>query len=198
MVAVLLEQFRRSPPGYSPGVTLRRALADLRDVFAAGPQHGASAALKSAEGSLSCEVRETVERHFLMHIVGLEFILHATAAAVPGARIRVRNTGLLHRTGIVCTVTTPHRTALKALTKRIEGDNELRDALMSLDFRRCELVGSERGWTVHIEPYGASEVVNRMPSFRRYIRLEREQAGALAGALSAFRRILVEDGLGRG
>jgi hypothetical protein len=135
-------------------------------------------------------VREIVERHFLMHVVALEFILHVPAAAVPGGRIRVRNTGLVSRAGIACAVTAPDRAMLKPLTGRIETDRELRNALMRLDFRRCEIIGSEEGWTVRIEPYGASEVVNRMPSFRRYIRLSKDQAEALAAALSAFARIL--------
>jgi hypothetical protein len=194
MAASVLELFRRHPPGYSPGVTLGRALADLQGTFVAGEVDKAGTVLGFSEGSLSCEVRESVERHFLMHIVGLEFALHVPAVAVPGARIRVRNTGLLFRTGIACVVPAQFRTMLKPLMERIESDRELENALMKLDFRRCEINGSEQGWTVRIEPYGASEVVNRMPSFRRYIRLGREQAGAMAEALNAFGGIFAQNG----
>jgi hypothetical protein len=184
--------FNQPPPGFRPGVTLGRALAELRGRLAVTMAGASSAVLSSVDGSLNCEVRETVERHVLMHIVGLEFVLNVPAAAVPGARVRVRHTGMLFRTGIAYVASSKYGAALKAVIERLEGDEVMGKVLMGLDFRRCELVGSEEGWAVHIEPYGASEVVNRMPSFRRYIRLGREQANALVLALNAFRLVLGE------
>jgi len=184
--------FNQPPPGFRPGATLRRVLVELREHLAVTAADASTATLTTGDGKLSCEAREVVERHFLMHIVALEFVLHVPAIAVPGARLTVRHTGMLFRTGIAYAASSQDEAALKAVTARLEGDGAMGKVLMGLDFRRCELVGSEEGWTVRIEPYGASEVVNRMPSFRRYIRLGREQAGALVTALSDFRRVLGE------
>jgi Protein of unknown function (DUF3156) len=184
--------FNQPPPGFRPGATLGRVLAELQGKLSVTTADTASAVLSTADGKLSCEAREIIERHFLMHIVGLEFMLHVPAIAVPGARVQVRHTGMLFRTGIAYAAASKHGAALKAVTERLKGDGAMEKILMGLDFRRCELLGSEDGWTVRIEPYGASEVVNRMPSFRRYIRLGREQANALVMALNAFRRVLGE------
>lgn len=196
MAASLFERFRQTPPGYCPGTTLGRALDDLHGIFAVRPAENTTAVLGFVEKRLELDLREIVERHFLMHIVSLEFTLNVPAISVPGARLRVRNTGLLRRTGIVCAVPASYCGGLKQLAARIGNDREVRDTLMKLDFRRCEIDGSETGWTVRIEPFGASEVVNRMPSFRRYIRLAQEQAELLVAAFSAFGRVLVQSGQG--
>ncbi|USB87676.1 DUF3156 family protein, partial [Burkholderia cenocepacia] len=45
-------------------------------------------------------------------------------------------------------------------------------------------------WTIAIVPFGGSEIVNRMPSFRRYVRLIDEQAAALSAACLAFETAL--------
>ena len=182
--------FAQPPPGFRPGVTLEHALAELPAGLAVATTGASSAILRTTDGGLECAVRERVERHFLMHIVALEFEMNVPAAALPGGRIEVRNTGILFRTGIACTVPGKQRTALQAVTERIEADQALHRALMNLNFRHCTLVGSAEGWSVRLEPYGASEVVNRRPAFRRYIRLGREQADALVTALGAFSRIL--------
>jgi hypothetical protein len=185
--------FDQPSPGFQPGVTLAHAVAELRGTLALTTAAASRAVLRTTDGSLECAVRERVERHFLMHIVALEFELSVPAVALPGGRIEVRNTGLLFRTGIACAVPGKQRAALHAVTERIEGDHMLKRALMILNFRSCTLVGGEEGWSVRLEPYGASEVVNRRPSFRRYISLGKEQADALVMALTAFRRILGEN-----
>jgi hypothetical protein len=185
--------FDQPPHGFQPGVTLAHAVAELRGTLAVTMAGASGAVLRTTDGEMECAVRERVERHFLMHIVALEFELNVPSVALPGGRIEVRNTGLLFRTGIACTVPGKQRAALQAVTDRIEADQILQKALISLNFRRCTLVGGEEGWSVLLEPYGASEVVNRRPSFRRYIRLGKEQADALVLALTAFRRILGEN-----
>ena len=68
------------------------------------------------------------------------------------------------------------------------------DALRPLHLTDCTIDTRDGRWTLAIVPFGGSEVVNRMPSFRRYVRLTGEQAAALSAALLAFetalRRIL--------
>ena len=182
--------FNQPPPGYSPGAALRHVLKELGGDFVCTRVETTGAQLKAIASHLPCLVTERVERHFLMHIVAHEFRFNVPGAALPGAEIDVRNTGLLFRKGIACSVPAKLKTALKTVTDRIEGDEPLRAILMKLDFRSCRVRGSEEGWSVCLEPYGASEVVNRKPSFRRYIRLTPEQSGLVAGTIGEFTRIL--------
>jgi hypothetical protein len=182
--------FDRPPQGYVPGLTLGRALAELQGALPVATTGTTTALLGSAGAGLDCEVRERVERHFLMHLVGLELVLKVPAQAVPGARFTIRNTGMLFRTGIACAVPSRHRHLVRNLAEQLDRDVVLTAAFMGFDFRRCEITGTAEGWTVLLEPFGASEVVNRMPSFRRYLRLGREQVSALVDALQALQRLL--------
>lgn len=195
MIRALIKKcFDQAPPGYRSGNTLLCALSDLREAFRPQVVEMAAAVFTNSDGSMQLNVRERVERHFQMHIVSLEMRLSVASAVEPGIRIDIRNTGLLFRTGIACSVASRHRETVKGLTERIMDDPGLSRALMSLDFRRCCLESSDQGWSVLIEPYGASEVVSRMPSFRRYIRMDRRQVQALEEAFRSFRPILTSTG----
>ena len=72
----------------------------------------------------------------------------------------------------------------------LEGDEALRAALMPLDFKRLRIERDGDHWQVRLEHMGASEVVNRMPAFRRYIRLDDAQQAHLLNALPALARVL--------
>ncbi|MBN3819878.1 DUF3156 family protein, partial [Paraburkholderia sp. Se-20369] len=63
-------------------------------------------------------------------------------------------------------------------------------ALRPLHLADCTIDADDGRWTLAIVPFGGSEVVNRMPSFRRYVRLTDEQAAALSAACAAFDRAL--------
>lgn len=80
--------------------------------------------------------------------------------------------------------------ALAPLIERIQHDAALNAALLPLDFKRCMLTRNEAGWQVEIEHFGASEVVNRLPSMRRYIRLTPEQRQALLNDLAELQALL--------
>jgi hypothetical protein len=190
IVTQLKKWFNQPPPGYQPGHALLCALSDLRKAFIPKFVEMSGAVFTNSDGGVVLNVRERVERHFQMHIVSLEMRLSVASAVEPGICIDIRNTGLLFRTGIVCSVTPKHREAVKVLTKRIMEDSELSRALMLLDFRRCCLESTDHGWSLMIEPYGASEVVNRMPSFRRYIRMEKRQVCSLEETFRSFQMIL--------
>lgn len=182
--------FNQPPPGYRPGATLERAIKEVRGTLTVTGQGVAHASLASPSGSLKCEIREQVERHFLMHIVTLQISLTVPSTAVPGARLKIRNSGVLFRSGIACAVPSRYQAVLKQLKDILEVNTTLAAVLMKLNFRRCELFGTEDGWQICLEPYGASEVVSRMPSFRRYIRLGREQADYMVTALHTLQQIL--------
>jgi len=193
--AVLKHWLHRPPTGYCPGRTLASALADFKGVFSPLSVETASAVLAVCDDTMTIEARECVERHFQMHVVSLEMTLTVAARVEPGIRIDIRNTGMLFRTGVACKVRAGKSSTVEDLSGMITGDPELVKALMVLDFRRCSLESSSEGWIVRIEPFGASEVVNRMPSFRRYIRLSTEQNQALLGAFRALRSILTRKDL---
>jgi hypothetical protein len=148
------------------------------------------AALASNRNDIQIAVNERVERHFQMHIVSLEMRLTVPAQVEPGIGISIRNTGMLFRTGIVCRVPAKYRKNVSMLTSFVESDNQLVESMKVLDFRRCCLESTDQGWSVLLEPYGASEVINRMPSFRRYIRMDQRQVHALTETFSAFQRLL--------
>jgi hypothetical protein len=76
------------------------------------------------------------------------------------------------------------------LKTAIEGDPALYQALMPLDFKRLRIDLQDHQWCVRLEHMGGSEVVNRMPAFRRYIALSREQRIALWAVLSGLQRVL--------
>ena len=181
--------FDQPPAGYLPGVLLSRALKELRGLAEVEAETPGAVSL-TLRGGLHCEVRERVERHFLMHIVALEFTVRVPASAVPGATVEVRHTGAFKRTGFACAVSARHRTALGSLQGLIGADRDLAAALLGLDFRRCRLRTGADGWEVLVEPFGASEVVNRMPAFRRYLRLGNDHAEALVRTLEGFFRVL--------
>lgn len=190
IISQLKKWFDQPPPGYRPGNTLLYALKDLHGTFNPQLVELSNAVLSNIDDSLALTVSERVERHFKMHIVSLELKLAVTSVIEPGIRVDIRNKGFFSRTGIACTVSEKHREAIKEITVRIIEDPELAQALMILDFRRCRLESSELGWSVMIEPYGASEVVNRMPSFRRYIRMDQRQVQALSQTFTSLQRIL--------
>jgi hypothetical protein len=192
MLNALKRLFDQPPSGYRPGVTLGHALQELRRCFRVDGSDGSRVTLRTPGGELEILVRERIERHVLMHIVGLELVLHVPSASLPGASIEIRNTGMVFRTGIRCSLLAGLAGALQSLVARIESDRHFREVLMKLDFRRCRLEGVEGGWSVLIEPYGASEVVSRMPRFRRYIRMGAEQVEAVAEAFVSCHGIITQ------
>ncbi|WP_259767086.1 DUF3156 family protein, partial [Pseudomonas protegens] len=66
------------------------------------------------------------------------------------------------------------------------------ERLLPLDFKHLELWRDEQGWQVRLEHFGASEVVNRLPGFRRYIRLSAQQRAALLGSFTELYKLLRE------
>lgn len=194
ILAALHRWFNQAPAGFRPGHTLACALDDLRSGFRFLEVNGGEAVLQAGEGGAVIRVVERLERHFQMHLVSLDMTLAVAARFEAGIRIAIRNTGLLRRTGITCAVSTKDRGKVALLVRQLTADPALKKALMELDFRRCILESTEQGWLVTIEPYGASEVVNRMPSFRRYIRLDTGQVQALQGAFTALQRALTVPG----
>ena len=79
---------------------------------------------------------------------------------------------------------------LARLQAALNDDPGLHQALMGLDFKRLHLDLSGQQWHVRIEHMGGSEVVNRMPAFRRYIPLSGAQRAGLLTVLAGLQRVL--------
>lgn len=179
----------RAPSGYRPGVTLehlRRNLG-LARFETAGP---ASAIAVTDDGRLQLEIVERTESQLLMHLVMTEFVLRVPASREGTACLELHHGGAVRRSGIRCRQRGGDSGLATRLKAAVENDLALYQALMPLDFKRLRIDLQGRQWWVRLEHMGGSEVVNRMPAFRRYIPLSREQRSALLAVLSGLQRVL--------
>ncbi|VWB12235.1 hypothetical protein BAR24066_00406 [Burkholderia arboris] len=177
------------PPGHRPGAIAARVLADLQAARDAG---GVGATARLPNG-VRVSVDERVERQFLMHTVSVRVAATANGPAAQGSA-RVRQTGWLRSTGIDAVRASGCDPVFNDTLAALIAEPSLVDALRPLHLTDCTIDTRDGRWTLAIVPFGGSEVVNRMPSFRRYVRLTGEQAAALSAAFLAFetalRRIL--------
>lgn len=190
MLPALREFFgnTRAPSGYRPGATLalvRRNLGGL-GFEALKPGQGRF----TLDDGLQVEARERTQSELLMHLVLTEFSLQVPSCGQGVAKLEVRHTGAIRRQGLACTRRAGEAAELAGVIAALEGGPALRAALMPLDFKRLRIEREEGHWRVLLEHMGASEVVNRMPAFRRYIRLDDAQQAHLLNALPALARVL--------
>ncbi|CAB3961409.1 hypothetical protein BLA3211_01150 [Burkholderia aenigmatica] len=178
------------PPGHRPGAIAARVLADLRAERDADGAVGLTARLPNG---VRVSMDERVDRQFLMHTVSVKVAATACGPAVQGSA-RVRQTGWLRCTGIDALAAPGCDPGFADTLAELVAEPSLADALRPLHLTDCTIDARDGRWTLAIVPFGGSEVVNRMPSFRRYVRLTGEQAAALSAACLAFetalRRIL--------
>ncbi|MEO6273237.1 MAG: DUF3156 family protein [Rhodoferax sp.] len=173
-----------SVPGYRPGVTLQRVLQELRSAWPLQrPAGERSVAVRASEDSTAWTATECVQQHFMLHVVTVELCLLLPAsgdgAEDAGSQIRLHHSGWRRGNGLAYQLRGTRSAATRALAERFCADPALRRALQGLDFSRCSLTRSEAAWQLRIEPFGGSEVVNRFPAFRRYVRLGPAQVAAL-------------------
>ncbi|MCA8061252.1 DUF3156 family protein [Burkholderia sp. AU38729] len=178
------------PPGHRPGAIAARVLADLRAERDA--DHVGSRTARLPNG-VRVSIDERVDRQFLMHTISVKVAATACGPAVQGSA-RVRQTGWLRCTGIDALAAPGCDPGFADTLAALVAEPSLADALRPLHLTDCTIDARDGRWTLAIVPFGGSEVVNRMPSFRRYVRLTGEQATALSAACLAFetalRRIL--------
>ncbi|WP_205548311.1 DUF3156 family protein [Pseudomonas carnis] len=175
----LFELFRadRAPSGYRPGVTLAHLRRDL--------------GLASLEvGGVAFEIVERTESQLLMHLVLTECVLRVPAAAGGAGSFEVHHGGAIRRSGIHVRRRAGNQALGRELQARLQADSALFQALMPLDFKRLRIELQDQQWCVRLEHMGGSEVVNRMPAFRRYIALSTDQRGYLLVVLAGLRRVL--------
>lgn len=177
------------PPGHRPGAIAARVLADLRAVRDDDDAGGVGGATARLPNGVRVRVDECVERQFLMHTVSVKVTVAANGPAAQGSA-RVRQAGWLRRTGIAAVLAPGCDPAFIDTLAALLADPALADALRPLHVTDCVIDAHDGRWMLAIVPFGGSEIVNRMPSFRRYVRLIDEQAGALSAACLAFETAL--------
>lgn len=179
----------RTPAGYRPGVTLGHLQRNLGLGDFTCLERGLARFTYRKDGPV-LEVSERTESHLLMHLVMCQFSLRVPTRQTGALRLEVRHSGLVRRTGLVCRLRDGDRARFEAFEYRLSTDATLRSALMPLDFKRLALECHSGQWHVTLEHMGGSEVVNRMPAFRRYIPLGTDQRSHLWRAFDALEQAL--------
>ncbi|WP_321848610.1 DUF3156 family protein [Burkholderia diffusa] len=175
------------PPGHRPGTIAARVLADLG--AARDASSGAAEPLARLPNGVHVAIEERVDRQFLMHTVSVQVSIGADGPAGQG-HARVLQTGWLRRTGIAAEPAAGSGPGFVRAVAALVADSSFADALRPLHLTDCTIAARDGRWTLAVVPFGGSEVVNRMPSFRRYVRLTGEQAAALSTACFAFETAL--------
>lgn len=191
MLQKLSELFsaKRAPAGYRPGVTFERLRRNIG--LASFERTGPTAARASLDdNSLQLEIVERTESQLLMHLVMTEFVIRIPTSTEGTASFDLNHSGTVRRTGIRCRQRAGDAALLSRLQVRLLEDEALHQALMPLDFKCLRIDLDGRQWCVRLEHMGGSEVVNRMPAFRRYIALSGEQRHWLLQSLSGLQRAL--------
>ncbi|PAJ81973.1 DUF3156 family protein [Burkholderia ubonensis] len=174
------------PPGYRLGATAARVLADLR---AAREGDGGASGVARLPNGVRVRVAEQVARQFLMHTVSVRIAATARGPAAHGSA-RIAQTGWLRRTGVRAALRDGCDPGFARTVAALVAEPSFADALRPLHLTDCTIDAHDGRWTLTVAPFGGSEVVSRMPSFRRYVRLTGEQAAALSAAVTAFERAL--------
>lgn len=187
----LFDWWHQAPSGYCPGGTLGHLRRDLA-ALDCNPCGAAGAAFRCPQSGLEFTVHERALAQFLMHIVVCEWRLRIPAAGAGQARISLRHTGAIRRQGVAARLLAGEAGQWTSLLQRLGSDRKLLESLLPLDFKRLELWRDDQGWQVRLEHFAASEVVNRLPGFRRYIRLSAEQRQALLGSFTELYKLLRE------
>ncbi|KIR21614.1 hypothetical protein PFLU3_29640 [Pseudomonas fluorescens] len=167
----------RAPSGYRPGVTLARLRRDL------------GLATLDVDGAVF-ELVERTESQLLMHLVMTEFVLQVPTSTPGAGSFEMHHGGAIRRNGIRVRQRSGNRALGPELQARLLADKGLFEALMPLDFKRLRIDLKDQQWCVRLEHMGGSEVVNRMPAFRRYIAVSPEQRNHLLAALAGMKRVL--------
>ncbi|WP_248749140.1 DUF3156 family protein [Pseudomonas sp. MWU15-20650] len=185
----LFELFRadRAPTGYRPGVTLEHLRRNLG--LATFERLSATRAQVCVDDWVG-EIVERTESQLLMHLVMTEFVLRVPASTGRAGRFDVHHGGAIRRSGIRVRRRSGNQALGRELQARILADHALFQALMPLDFKRLRIALQDQQWCVRLEHMGGSEVVNRLPAFRRYIALSAAQRAHLLATLAGLQRVL--------
>ncbi|AOJ06972.1 DUF3156 family protein [Burkholderia mayonis] len=174
-------------PGYRRGATLVRVAADL-DAALAMPDDGDAARMMLSDGIALCAA-ERVDRQFLLHTVSVQ-LERTLAGPDANGSASIAASGWMRRGPVAATVARGADAHFAAHVATLLATPALGAPLAALDLTYCEIVADGPRWMLRIVPFGGSEVVGRMPSFRRYVRLAGAQRDVLRAAFAGFEAAL--------
>ncbi|AHI67729.1 DUF3156 family protein [Burkholderia thailandensis] len=190
-VASLAGRLRRfapgGAPGYRRGATLARVAADLGAALAAAG--GGDAARMALDDRIALRATERVDRQFLLHTVSVQLERTLAGPDTHGSA-SIAASGWVRRGPAAATIARDADARFGSLVRALLAVPSLNAPLAALDLTYCEIAARGRRWTLRIVPFGGSEVVGRMPSFRRYVRLADTQRDALHAAFAGFEAAL--------
>jgi hypothetical protein len=142
-----------------------------------------------AGGGPVLEVASRIEKRFLGRTEIAVFEADLEISFPEEARIELRHTGRLKRTGIVAVLIEGGDRA-RQLAEDLTSDSGLAEVLLALDFTRFEIHADAAGSRVLVELIGASHVAIALPPIRSYVHLFPDQREAMVAGVSAVRRVL--------
>lgn len=178
---------RRPPASYRPGRLLGHIDRDLPD-HRMEPITAHAARFTPVVTGPVLVVSERPESHPLMGVTAGEFRVDL-GGPTGDARIRLRHTGALRRSGVAGDVRRGGADA-EAFLARVLGDAGFLAAVMPLDFTELTLRQDADGWHAVATLMGASEVAMRLPPTRSYVRLSADQRDALVATFTALARLV--------
>lgn len=134
--------------------------------------------------SESAEVsyRQRQKRLFMASIQSCEFSVEGAVNRPLQGNVRAHQRGWFKRYPV--TFLAGKRAAAGEVASWLNGFPNLQTTLSELDYRRFSLAIADDKWCCTIEPWGASEVVCKLPPLRRYLRLEPQQRMLLLSVMS--------------
>ncbi|ALR75879.1 DUF3156 family protein [[Enterobacter] lignolyticus] len=122
------------------------------------------------------------KRLFMASIQSCEFSVEGPVNRPLQGKIRAHQSGWFTRHPV--TFVAGKRAAADAAAAWLNGFPNLQATLSELDYRRFSLMITDQKWCCTIEPWGASEVVCKLPPLRRYLRLEPQQRMLLLSVMN--------------
>ena len=187
LLARLRGRSRRPPASYRPGALLDRLGRDLTGYRLERLAPDRARCLPVGQGPSFLAVERT-ERHAFMGVTTSAFRLDA--GGPPGdARIRLRHTGAVRRTGVIGAVASGGGDAQRMLARLLD-DPGFVAAATPLDCTAFTVFRDADGWHAEIALMGGAEVAMRLPPSRSYVRLSADQRDALVATFAAVDRLL--------
>lgn len=136
-------------------------------------------------------VGSRVKKRFLGRTETAVFQAVTRTSGSESGRLRVRQTGVMHRRAVEVRVAGGAADAVRMAAALTE-DEAFQSAATRLDFTRFDIDLDGGECTATIELMGASMVAIALPPIRSYVRLHADQKDALLASIQAVRRVVAQ------
>ncbi|MTC51649.1 DUF3156 family protein [Providencia alcalifaciens] len=178
---------KRLPTGYQAGLTLNRIEKDIAPYVC---EWGAPGVLLiQLPQGIKVEVTERVKTLFMAFIVHSRFAVSGKCDSALVAQIDVKTAGSARKKQVRFT---SQQADGQPFIESLEQYPVIRQTFEELDFTYCHIAVENGVWRCEIEPYTASEMVSRIPTARRYLRLTNQQRHRLLSALQLISQLITQ------